>query len=194
MLDLQTANQAIADKGNNHEVTPNCIRTLLGAVKGTTIASVTQVTDVKLAAAHKALKIQKVTIASVTLANNLKAWTDVYVNKVQRTSSNPGQEFVKSDNYFSHTDCYSLVKHKSQEKYYLFAMYNKSRSVYVFNGKLVSKDIVAAHMTPSAAKKLLEPQQAVTNVRNDIEHSAIVRTVGLASIVSISADKQTLTV
>lgn len=188
------AQTAIAQHANSNTITQSAIVTLLSAVTGTTFANATYVTQVKTAAAHKALNIQKVTIANVTLANNLKAFTSLYVNKVQRTSSNSAQAFVSTASYFTHTNCYSIVKHNSKNAHYLFAMFNSASSVYMLNNVVLTKQQVAQYLTASAASKLLADNSTVVNVKNNITHSAIVRTIALANIVSLTAAKQTVTV
>jgi phenylpyruvate tautomerase PptA (4-oxalocrotonate tautomerase family) len=181
--------QAIQLHNNAHVITPADVNAMLANVHGTTFATIVQVTKVATAAAHKAVTINKVTEASVHLFNNIKEFTSVYANAVKRDAG--VTEFTVQDNYFEHTDCYSVVKHKTKEAYYLYAIYNKATSVYVMDGKELTKAEVAEYMTPSAARALLNPQPT-HNVLNDVEHSVAVRTVALANIVSIVANKQLL--
>lgn len=173
-------------------VTKEQIKALLDNLRGTTFASIAYVTQVKTAAAHKALNIKKVTCANVQLFNNLNAATNVYENAVKRSAGKiQGQDaeavanFTSAGNYFEHTDCYSIVKHKAQDKYYLFALFNSSSSVYMLDGKLLTKQEVAQYMTPAAAKELLGNREPTHNVGHDIEHNVICRTISMQSIVSI---------
>ena len=191
--------QAIALHNSGTRITPQHVSNLLAQVRGTTFAKITQVTKVALAAAHKAKVINKVTEASVQLFNNLNEFTSVYANAVKRSASKIAdnstaaiEAFEAQSNYFEHTDCYSVVKHKTQDKYYLYAIYNTAQSVYVCDGIELSKAEVAQYMTPSGAKGLLEPSATVLNVGAGVEHSVTVRTVGLENIVSIIAQKQLL--
>jgi hypothetical protein len=201
MLTLVTAQQALQQHANNTQVAAQDVEALLQNVKGVTFANIAYVTDVKLAAAHKHNVVQKVTVANVQLFNNLQAFTDVYVNAVKRTAaqiaSNNAQniaDFEKQDSYFTHTNCYSVVQHKTNNNKYLFAIFNSAQSMYFINAQQATKQQVAALMQPAAAKKLLEDNALVHNVANNITHSVQVRTIALQNIVSITAQKQTLTV
>lgn len=201
MLTLVTAQQALQQHANNTQVAAQDVEALLQNVKGVTFANIAYVTDVKLAAAHKHNVVQKVTVANVQLFNNLQAFTDVYVNAVKRTAaqiaSNNTQniaDFEKQDNYFTHTNCYSVVQHKTNNNKYLFAIFNNAQSMYFINAQQATKQQVAALMQPAAAKKLLEDNALVHNVANNITHSVQVRTIALQNIVSITAQKQTITV
>jgi hypothetical protein len=201
MLTLVTAQQALQQHANNTQVAAQDVEALLQNVKGVTFANIAYVTDVKLAAAHKHNVVQKVTVANVQLFNNLQAFTDVYVNAVKRTAaqiaSNNAQniaDFEKQDSYFTHTNCYSVVQHKTNNNKYLFAIFNSAQSMYFINAQQATKQQVAALMQPAAAKKLLEDNALVHNVANNITHSVQVRTIALQNIVSITAQKQTITV
>jgi phenylpyruvate tautomerase PptA (4-oxalocrotonate tautomerase family) len=198
-MQANEALQAIALHNSGTRITPQHVSNLLAQVRGVTFANITQVTKVALAAAHKAKVINKVTEASVQLFNNLNEFTSVYANAVKRTASKIAnndaaavEAFEAQSNYFEHTDCYSVVKHKTQDKYYLYAIYNNAQSVYVCDGKQMTTAEVAQYMTPSGAKALLEPSATVLNVGTGVEHSVTVRTVGLENIVSIIAQKQLL--
>lgn len=182
-------------------ITAQDVTNLLANVKGTTFASMITVTKVALAAAHKAENIYKVTAAQVQLFNNINDFTNVYENAVKRSASKDAsndttsvESFQAQDSYFFHTDCYSVVQHKTDaSKMYLFAIYNGAESVYVHNGAIVSKADVATYCTPSEAKKLFS-DGTVYNVANNITHSVAVRTIGMNSIVELKAMKQVLTV
>ena len=193
MITQAEALQHIATQATTY-ITPEDVKQHLATVRGTTFAQIVQVTPVATAAAHKAVNISKVTVANVQLFNNLREFTNAYVNAVKRSAAKLGlsdprdvNEFTSQGNYFENTDCYSVVKHKTQEKYYLFVIYNKAESVYVMNNTVVDKQQVAQYLTPSAAKALLEPESTVHNVAQDVTHNVQVRTVKLENIVSIKA-------
>ena len=201
MLDLTFALSAISSQETGVAITPTDVETLLQGVRGASMASFTTVTDAKLAAKHKDVTIKKVTVASIQLFNNLKDFSKVYKDAVKRSAMKLGiseiadiEDFKPSDTYFAHTPTFSLCKHNEKESYYLFAIYNSSKSVYVMDGKIVDKLTVASFMTPSEAKKLLEPSKVVHNVTNDVVHDVTVRTPKLESIVRLSADKRTIIV
>lgn len=192
-----TLSQAQAALQANNNITPQQVATLLGNVS-VTFAQITYVTKVLTAAAHKAQTIQKVTVANVILCSNIKAHTSVYANKVKRTAATIQDNdqaavaaFTPSDNYFEHTECHSIVQHKQHaDKFYLYAIYNKARSVYMHDGNIVDEAHVAQFLTPAAAKTLLQPTDVVHNVTHNIRHTVAVRTIALSNIVSIRARKQ----
>ena len=166
------------------------IKNLISNTRGTTFATIRYTTDVATAAAHKHVKITKHTTANVQLFNNLKAYTDVYSNAVKRSAD--VADFVKQDNYFEHTDCFSIVQHKANNKQYLFAIFNKASSTYYVDGVVATKQQVAQYLTKSAAQKLLDNSGVVHNKLNDITHTVQVRTISLDNITSITANKQTI--
>jgi len=166
------------------------VESMIEHVKGATFANITQATRVKTAATHKDMTIIKVTVANVMLANNLKTFTSIYKNRVEKEI---GEDFVVSDTWFHHTHCYSIVKHNTKETLYLYAMYNNTVSTAYYNADtdtVMSKSDVAAYMTPSAAKKLLEPAGPTHNVTNDVDHNVTIRTIGLANVVAMTVNKQ----
>ena len=193
--------QAIALHNSGNSIRKEQVSDMLKAVRGTTMASIVQVTKVALAAKHKAITIKKVTEASVQLFNNISEHTSVWANAVKRSASKNSDNdaeaiagFTAQSNWFEHTDCYSVVKHKSKEQYYLYAIYNNADAVYMMDGVEVSKAEVAKYMTPAAAADLLTPYDATLNVTHDVLHTATCRAVSLENIVSIVAQKQLLIV
>jgi phenylpyruvate tautomerase PptA (4-oxalocrotonate tautomerase family) len=191
--------QAIALHNSGNSIRKEQVADMLAQVRGTTFASIVQVTKVALAAKHKAITIKKVTEASVQLFNNISEHTSVWANAVKRSASKlTGNDaeavagFEAQSNWFEHTDCYSVVKHKTQDKYYLYAIYNSGNAVYMMDGNELSKDEVAQYMTPAAARDLLDTDNRTVNVTHDIEHSAVCRATSLENIVSIVAQKQLL--
>lgn len=198
-MELALAQQAIQLQQSGIAIAPADVSAMLANVHGTTFATVTQVTRVATAAKHRAVVINKVTEASVQLFNNINEFTSVYANAVKRSAAkleenDPAlvQGFTAQSNYFEHTDCYSIVKHKTKDSYYLYAIYNKAQSVYVMDGREMTKAEVAEYLTPSAARDLLTPYDHNLNVTHDVLHDVAVRTVALANIVSIVAQKQLL--
>ena len=202
MLTTQQVQNFIALQQNNNLISVTDIKNILNFAHGTTFAQIVQVTPVTTAAKFKNVKISKVSIANVQLFNNLTGFTDVYENAVKRSASKLGisaitniQNFETCDNWFEHTDCFSIVKHKTQNKFYLFAIYNSvSETEFMIDGKIVSKQEVSAYLTPAASRELLSPASATHNVTNDVTHAVVVRTIALCNIVSITAMKQNITV
>jgi len=167
------------------------IKKLLANVS-TTFANVNFTTTVKTAAAHKAVVIKKTTNANVQLFANIKAATSVFANAVNKNANT--QNFVTSSNYFKHTNCYSIVQHKTNNNlYYLYAIFNAASSSYTINNVAATKQQVAQYLTASAANKLLNASSSTYNAKNNVTHSVTVRTIALHNINSITANKQTLT-
>ena len=156
----------------------------------TTFANINYTTVVKTAATHKTVVIKKTTSANVTLFANIKAATNVFANAVQKNAN--VQNFVTSSNYFKHTNCYSIVQHKTNNKFYLYAIFNAASSTYTINNVAATKQQVAQYLTASAAQKLLTNTSSTYNAKNNVTHNVVVRTIALHNINSITANKQTL--
>jgi hypothetical protein len=202
MLTLQQAQAALVQRANNNAITPQQVEALLQSVKGTTLASIVQVTKVATAAAHKTTSVQKVTKASIQLFNNVKDFANVYTAAVKRSAGSIADnsaanvaDFKQQDSAYAHTNTFSLVQLKTNpSKHYLYAIYNTADSLYFINNALATKQQVAALLTPSAAKDLLAGSAIVHNKANDVLHDVQVRTVSLDSIVQLNAVKQSLVV
>ncbi len=180
------------------QATAQQIQQLL-ANKSTTFANVVYNTVIKPAAAHKQRTITKTVKANVQLFSNINAATSVFTNAVKRTAQKIDanaqanvDSFVAQSNYFEHTDCYSIVKHKLQDKFYLYAIFNNASSDYYIDGVSATRQQVAALLTDSAAKQLLADNTIVHNKTQDVLHTVKVRTIALDNIVSITANKQTV--
>jgi hypothetical protein len=164
----------------------------------TTFAQVNYSTQVKTAAAHKAVNITKQVSANVQLFSNINAATSVFANAVKRSAANIASnddaavaQFTAQSNYFEHTDCYSIVKHKQNANMYLYCIYNSAKSSYFINGVAATKQQVAAYLTASAAAQLLDNSDAVVlNKTHNVAHTVKVRTIALDNIASINACKQ----
>ncbi len=200
MLNNITAQLAVQLHNTNNSITAQQITALLNNVS-TTFASIMYVTKVATAAKFKHINIVKVTKANVQLFSNINAYTSVYANAVKRSATNMQQNdatsvasFTAQSNYFTHTACYSVVQHKTNNTQYLYAIYNNASSVYFINDVVATKQQVAQYLTASASAQLLQKDNTVHNVTHNIQHNVIVRTIALQNIVSITANKQTLIV
>jgi len=197
MLTPAEALAFVAQHATATPITVAEIEKLLNNVHGTTFAQIVQVTKVETAAAHKAQDIRKVTVANIQLFNNLHDFTNAYENAVKRTAAKiAGNDqtkvaaFESAGNYFEHSHpVYSIVKHKTQEIFYLFAIYNKATSMFVHNGAVVNTAHVEQFLTPSGVRAL-NKTGTVTNVTHGIEHDVHVRVVKLENIMLIRAMKQ----
>jgi hypothetical protein len=173
------------------------IRALLQDVS-VTFAQLTYTTQVKTAAAHKAVCILKQTNANVQLFSNINSATSVFANAVKKSAGqNPYndqqnvQQFRAQENYFEHTDCHSIVRHKVAGNLYLYAIFNKnSSSDYTIDGQPATKQDVAQFLTPGERDKLLNSSAVTHNKTHNVEHEVIVRTIALHNIQSITAMKQ----
>ena len=200
MLNTATAQNILAQHANAQCINAQQVQALLANVS-VTFANIAYATQVQTAAAHKHNNVQKVTVANVQLFANINAATSVYTNAVQRSAAQHASNnaasvaaFVTAAAYFAHTACYSIVQHKQTQAQYLYAIYNNASSVYFINNVVATKQQVAALLTASAAAKLLQSSNTVHNVTNNVTHNVQVRTIALANIVSIVANKQVLAV
>lgn len=196
MLNLQTAQNAIALHNANKTVTAQQIANLLNNVS-TTFAQVLYIRKHKTAAKYKNINIVQVTSANVQLFSNVNA--AVYANAVKRSaaqiSSNNAQNvanFTAQQNFYTHTSCYSIVQHNTNNTQYLYCIYNNAQSLYFINNVLATKQQVAQYLTASAAATLLNTSSTVHNVTNNVTHNVVVRTIQLSNIVSINAMQQQL--
>lgn len=171
-------------------ITKQDIVALLANVKGTTFAQINTDTEVKPAAANKHHSIRKLTSASVQLFAGLKDYA-VYKRQVERSAGT--EDFVVSDTWFAHTDCFSVVEHKQTGKHYLYAIFNNAHSTFTVDGAYATRQEVAALLTPSAAKALLDDSGEVYNKTNAVTHNVICRTVALENVKAIRAVRQELT-
>lgn len=198
MLTLQNAQNALQLHSSNAQVTQQQIAALLNNVS-TTFAQITYVTKVATAAKFKHVNITKVTTANVQLFSNINAATSVFANAVKRSAAkiasndaNNVANFTAQANYFTHTNCYSIVKHNTNNNLYLYCIYNNASSLYFINNVLATKQQVAQYLTASAAAQLLNKDATVHNVTNNVTHTVVVRTIALSNIVSINAQQQQL--
>ena len=160
--------------------------------KSVTFANLCYTTQVKTSAKNKALTVLKTTVANVQLFSNIKQATSVFKNAVQKNAN--VANFVTQSNYFTHTNCYSIVKHNTNNNLYLYAIFNNVQSVvYTINNVVASKQQVANLLTASAKNKLLNSSNTTYNKKNDITHNIVVRTIKLSNINSITTNKQTIT-
>lgn len=165
-------------------ITRNDIVQLLSTVKGTTFASIETDTEVKPAAAHKHVSIRKLTTAQVQLFNSIRDY-EIFAKAVKRSAG--VTEFEQSDNWFEHTDCWSVVRHPSKGTEYLYAVYQGAQSTFTIDGVAATRAEVAALLTASAAAKLMDDSGVVYNKRNDVEHTVIPRVIALENVKRITA-------
>jgi hypothetical protein len=165
---------------------------------GTNFASVAYTTQVKTAAAHKERNVQKHVVANVQLFANIADARNVFEAALRRSAAKHDNDaaavagYELQDNWYEHTDCYSIVKHKEKDAYYLYAIYNGADSEYTIDGAAATKLEVAELLTPAARRDLLEPSATVVNKTHNIEHDVRVRVIALDNVKSITVNKQTI--
>lgn len=146
-------------------------------------------TEIKPAAKHKnAVQIEKNVCANVTLFGQPDDSVSLYRDLVrQRGIGENAETFEPKKTFFEHDrDFYSLIRHRETGKEYLYCIFeNTLSSEFYLNGEISTREVIAEYLTPSEAKKLLNPAPLVKNVSENIEHDVIVRTIGLGNVVSI---------
>ena len=165
---------------------------------GTTFASLQYKTVIPTAAKFKNnIVIEKRTTANVMLFQTIKDF-EIYKKGVLKTANMiEGQnvtEFEVSDNWFEHADpsCYSLISHKTSGEQYLYFIANNAQSQYFVNGVAVDKEFIREYLTPSKAKEVFDENGGVVyNKKNDVMHMMHPRTLKIANIISLTANKQT---
>ena len=166
------------------------IKSLVGEVCGTSFRFVKYNTAVKTAAKYKTMVITKEVSANVQVFANLKDFTDIYTAAVKRSAkriSENNQEnienFSKSDNWFEHSNIFSIVKHIKNDKEYLFCIINNASSKYFLDGQETIKENILEYLTPSEREKMTQDNSVIYNKKNDVFHATIARTIGLENIV-----------
>jgi hypothetical protein len=158
---------------------------------GAEFTNILYITDVKTSAKYKNMKIRKSTSANVQIYANLSDVTEVYKNAILKNGvdSNGGKitSFEVSDNWFTHKKkCYSIVyKEGKEDVLYLWCRMLKAKSEYFIDDIAVEKAEILQYLTPSEVKKLTEDTSIVHNVKNDVDHSVIIRTIKLSNITEI---------
>jgi hypothetical protein len=180
----------------------NVANTIANALntRSVTFAGIDYTVDVPTAAANKHRAVRKTVAANVQLFSNIKQATAVFANAVKKTAQAlPNQQsnidaFQQQSNYFEHTACYSIVKHRKNEKLYLYCIYNSTSSVdYTIDGVPATVQQVAELLTPSAAKKLLSNDSTTHNKTYDVTHDVTVRTIALHNLTAMRVEGKSIT-
>jgi hypothetical protein len=169
----------------------NQITEILNTTNGSTICRLQYTTEVKPAAKFKAVEIKKTTIASALLFGKVSSYANAYKRRVQKTALEiEGNNQESIDNFdvsqawhVPSEKAYSIRLHTGKGTKYLYPMFcGHSKTVFTIDGKPSSREQVAAYLTSSAAKELMDTSGIVTNKKNGIKHCAIVRTIGIENI------------
>jgi len=166
---------------------------------GVNFAGVEYTTQVKTAAAHREMNICKHTVANVQLFANVADARAVFEAAVKRSATKLGEDaarvdsFEQQSNWFTHTDCWSIVQHAKTGALYLYAIFNRAESEFTVNGQPATRADVAQYLTPSEAKKLLNPPAVVHNKTHDLHHAVHVRAISLDNVQRITVNKTVIT-
>lgn len=156
-------------------------------------ASVEYTSPVQTAAKHRdTIEIVKTVSAKVIVFATGYAYTAAVKRSAERLG-NTVTEFATGTTHFEHTDCYSIVENKRSGKPYLYCAVQSANSQYWVNGTAATRSTVAKYLTPSAAKKLLEPSNEVYNKTNDVTHDLQIRTIALENIQMAKVNNQVIT-
>lgn len=176
------------------------IKQALAGIKGTTFASIVTNSEVKPAAKFKGMAITKITRANIRIFASLND-KDAFAKAVRRSAGRIEENqpenvenFVAGTAFYTHSDpeCFSVVTHRTNGTEYLYYHYNNAASTYCIDGTPVTADEVAQYLTPSEAKKVLNPDDLNYNKTNDILHAVDVRVAKLSSIVALTLNGQGL--
>ena len=191
---------ALALHKNNTSISVAQIQQALSNVS-VTFARITQVTQQSVAAKYKnSVSIVKVTTANVQLFNNINAYNSVYKRAVQRSAAklqqaanaNVDNFVVSSTNNVHDANCYSIVTNSNTNNVMLYARFLRSKTVYLINNVVATKQQVAQYCTASVAAKLLQKDNVVHNKTNNVLHNVVIRTPSLHNIVALQIRKQLL--
>ena len=165
---------------------------------GTTFAKLQYKSNIPTAAKFKtSIVIEKRTTANVRLFQTIKDYA-IYEKSVIKSANTIVEngvvtDFEVSENWFEHADkdCFSLISHKTTGEKYLYFIANNAESQYFVNGVAVEKEFIKEYLTPSKAKELFESNGTVYNKKNDLYHTMMPRTLKIANIITLTANKQT---
>ena len=159
-----------------------------------TFAQVNYTSPIALAAAHKNNVATKTVSANVTLFNNIKN-ANVYANALAKNANACANTIAQNmqSTHYAHTNCFSIVYNAKLNTYYLYCIYNAVRSVnYALNNTSATKTQIAQLCTKSAARKMLNTNNAQYSATHNITHTLQLRTIKCTNINSITLNNTTL--
>jgi hypothetical protein len=168
----------------------------------TTFAHVVQATPVKLAAKNKARNILKLSTTNVMLSSSHATYQNAVKNSATKQGSDQQkvEDFKPQETWFTRDEkCAALAVSKKNGLPVLVYMIfpnpvNTGKRYYIDadTDQIMSIEDVTALMTPSEAKKVLEPSTVHHNKKHDIEHTVSTRAVYLHNVIKVIANKQTV--
>ena len=111
---------------------------------GLSVVDVQWTTEVKPAAAHKAVSLSKITSAKAMVGAEYRALAE---NNARETGALPWGEWVEGLYPY-------VIEHKGREYARINTVDGTLRSVYLVDGSPVSRDEFAAYLTPSAREAM----------------------------------------
>ena len=188
---MLNAKQIITDlQKPNSKITSEKLEKVLGNIKSTSFATVTQASLVKLAKKHNQ-HIVKLTRQSLTINCGPSS---LYVNAVSKEQGEQYQPLPS--HYQAINDSYSLCELKSDPaRKYIRASVNQCYDVKYYDvnaGKYITKEKVAAFLSPSARENLLNPSKETHVKHSDTTHHNTHRNFALTNIHSIALNNTTL--
>lgn len=174
-------------------INPALINAAIGRSKGTTFVSAKYDSPVKLAATFKNRRIVKQGFMHGLAFASVNDYRNAYEAQVKRDLEKSGdaagaERFETQSNWFRHdeNDAFSVVRHaKDDSRVYLYVL-PRGGKVYRYldldTGETLTKEQVAAMMTPSAARRLLDESGKVENKTHGVTHSVQCRTTSLENI------------
>lgn len=168
----------------------------------TTFAHIVQATPVKLAAKNKARNIVKLSSVNVMISTSHATYANAVKNSATKQGSDEQkvEDFKPQEAWFARDEqCAALgVGKKNGLPVLIYMTYPNPRSsgkryfIDADTDELMTAEEVAALMTPSGAKQLLEPETVHHNKTHDIEHTVSTRAVYLHNIFKVIANKQAI--
>lgn len=184
-MDFTKAQNIIVSNTNTNPIN---LADVFKNLKGVQFATLDTVTPVNTSAKSPLKgKIVKVGAMRVQLAGSLKEHTSVYKNAVEKETGL--RNFKVSESNYKHmkdTFCVQALK-SNPSKLYMYAICGKgSKAIYIntVTNTEMTREEVAAEMTPSSAKRLLNPQPTWNDI-NEVEHNVTVRSIKLENVASI---------
>ena len=177
LLTEDLALKAIAARNSNKGVTVQEAISVFAAAthnKTHSFATLLAVTDVALAACHKAdQQFVKISYVNFYGALNKTAIDTFYIKQME--SKTGVTDWKTTDTYCEHLqECWSICKHNTSDQHYISLVCNnntKSEALYFdcVNNCFVDKTQVAAYCTKSQAKTMLMVKDRIVNKTNGVD-------------------------
>lgn len=190
-IDTVTALRAIEQRAQGNTINVAAITAIAGTMSP--LVKLTQVTDVKLAAAHKKRNIVKMAHTVCIIPENAEVYTSSITHTASQNADNNADDIAaykpRESKYDHNPAAFAACTLKSNsENHYLYTIQDKcSKSILIDadTKQIISKEEVAELMTPSEAKKLLGKSEEKVNKAFNIEHDVVVRIIKQENVISM---------